>query len=169
MQIPFTVDQLIISIFLGLLFFAAAQDVSEFKISNRYPLLVAALFPAHVWAQGFPHGWWLALPWAAGILVVGFVLFALRVFGGGDAKLIAAVSLWAAPTYLVDFLLVMTLAGGALALLFLMPKVRYGLAGLLMKLGQADLSENMQSRALPYGVAIAVAGFVLGAQLMGGM
>jgi prepilin peptidase CpaA len=45
---------------------------------------------------------------AAVILTVGIVLFALRVAGGGDVKLLAATALWAGPAQIVPFLLLVS-------------------------------------------------------------
>ena len=77
----------------------------------------------------------------------GALLFRFGLFGGGDAKLLAAGALWIGAGSALPFLAGTALTGGALALGFL---VWVGVAGR----GRARPS-------LPYGVAIA-AGGVLG-------
>jgi prepilin peptidase CpaA len=53
---------------------------------------------------------------AAILLVVGFVLFSLGLFGGGDAKLLAAAGIWFGSSQALPFLVFTVIAGGMLAL-----------------------------------------------------
>ena len=55
------------------------------------------------------------LAFGAGVLLVCAALFYLNVFGGGDAKVIAAASLWTGLARCAPFVMGMALAGGALA------------------------------------------------------
>jgi prepilin peptidase CpaA len=112
---PF-VNQAVLLIFMGLLLAAAVEDVRRLIIPNRYCLAVALLYPLYVFASPDPVDWIGGLVAGAGLLVVGFALFALRVTGGGDAKLLAATALWAGPALLPEFIFVTALAGGAVAL-----------------------------------------------------
>ncbi len=51
------------------------------------------------------------------MLLFGYVLFSFGLFGGGDAKLIAAAAaLWLGPAGLVSMLVITALAGGLLSL-----------------------------------------------------
>ena len=50
------------------------------------------------------------------LFAVGFALFAAGLFGGGDAKLLAAAGLWFGWPQTVPFLVLTALAGGLLAL-----------------------------------------------------
>lgn len=54
-----------------------------------------------------------------GILLIGFLLFATNVIGAGDAKFLAATSLWMEQYNIAFFLIVMSISGGILALLAL--------------------------------------------------
>src|SRR3546814_1397676 len=56
---------------------------------------------------------------AAIVLGLGILAFARGWFGGGDVKMLAAVSLWAGPAHLSLLLLVTALAGGLLSLIIL--------------------------------------------------
>jgi prepilin peptidase CpaA len=51
-----------------------------------------------------------------GLFVAGFALFALGLFGGGDAKLLAAAGLWFGWPQTMPFLMLTVLAGGVLAI-----------------------------------------------------
>jgi prepilin peptidase CpaA len=77
---------------------------------------------------------------SAAVFAVAFVLFWRGMLGGGDAKLIAATALLIGDHDLVDFLFLMGVCGGALAL--------------------ADRIAAMRS-TVPYGVAIASAAAVV--------
>ena len=68
---------------------------------------------------------WLPVACCAGLAASGIALLALCVgiavwqlgwLGGGDVKLIAALSLWAGPSHLAGLLLAIALGGGVLAL-----------------------------------------------------
>ena len=58
--------------------------------------------------------WHLAA--GAAVLTVGWILFALGVIGGADAKLLAAAAVWTGWTALAEFIVVVALTGGVLAL-----------------------------------------------------
>ena len=147
---------------LMLVLFAAYEDVRGLRIRNAVALAVAALFvpvastlPMHVLS--------VHLIGAAIVFAVGFMLFLGGLFGGGDAKLLAAVALWLNPHVLPAFMLIMTVAGGVLALLALgfkrvtvLEKLTPALAA---KVGDKSWfgALSRQETVVPYGVAIAVA------------
>ena len=139
-----------------LLLYAAWQDVSTMLISNWVSALLALLFVPAALAAGlhWPEiGWHLVF--GAIVLVVCAVLFYLNVFGGGDAKVIAAASLWIGLSAVAPFAFWMAVAGGVLA-------------GVLLALRKMKLQTekpwlarllNPQEGA-PYAVAIAVGALV---------
>ena len=53
------------------------------------------------------------------MLVLGFALFAAGLFGGGDAKLMAAAALWLGWSTGTSVLVFTALAGGVLAIVYL--------------------------------------------------
>jgi prepilin peptidase CpaA len=68
-------------------------------------------------ATGMPLGeLGLHLASGAGLFAAGFALFSLGLFGGGDAKLLAAAGLWFGWPQTLPFLVLTVLAGGVLAL-----------------------------------------------------
>jgi prepilin peptidase CpaA len=106
--------------------------------------------------------------------VVGLLLFRVELIGGGDVKLLAALSLWAGADQLVSFILVTTLTGGALSVISLAYR-RWGglIAAQLAMLGFAAATARAAAIAdpptggapdrstLPYGVAIAAGGLAV--------
>jgi prepilin peptidase CpaA len=117
------------------------------------------------------EAWPWALAIAAAVLAVGAVLFAFDIMGGGDVKLLAVCVLWAGPALAPSFILLTALVGGALALLYLMWG-RYVAPALQLRAFSAI--PNLPAGAgtgggqiLPYGVAIAVSGLFVVAELLG--
>ncbi|MGH6947805.1 MAG: A24 family peptidase [Kiloniellales bacterium] len=107
--------QLALLAFVGIAVWAAYCDLRNFTIPNRASLAIAALFPAFVLASPASIDWIGATTVAALVLLTGFFLFSRGWLGGGDAKLLAAVSLWAGPALIMPFLLYTTAVGGLLS------------------------------------------------------
>jgi prepilin peptidase CpaA len=172
----------------ALLALATLIDLRERRIPNWLTGGVAALYPLYVLANPMPIAWLGALAVAAATFMFGFVLFARQLIGGGDVKLIAAVSLWTGLEHFALFALVTSLAGGVLALGSLWYRRWHGVidahvAALGWNLAPAGTrhaanaaSETNHSIAsasiepapltLPYGVAIAAGGLAVIAQLI---
>ena len=128
---------------------SAVLDLRFRRLPNGLNLAVALAFLPWAWAVGLAWDQ-LAIHVGVGIVVlgIGFALFATGVIGGGDAKMGAAVALWIGfsfsdPLDLLRFFLVMSLAGGVLA---------------VFALTWQRATRRQLTRALPYGVAIAAAG-----------
>ena len=123
---------------------AAACDIAWRRLPNWLTAGVAVAYLPWAWAVGI--GWGgvaVALAVGAVVLGLGFGLFAAGVIGGGDAKLAAAVALWVGLSFeLIRFFLVMSLAGGVLAVIILAARA---------------FARGRPQRPLPYGVAIAAA------------
>jgi prepilin peptidase CpaA len=174
---------------LALLSLAALTDLRERRIPNWLNVGIAALYPGYVLVSPTSVAWLGALGAAAAVLMVGLVLFARQLIGGGDVKLIAAVTLWAGVDQLALFALVTSLAGGALALGSLWYRRWQGLiaahlAALGWNLASAGRTRPLDSlcseateaassmptgqaaTTLPYGIAIAAGGLAVIAELM---
>jgi prepilin peptidase CpaA len=161
--------------FLIMLGLAAFTDVCERRIPNRLTGGLAALYPVYVLVSPIPVAWPAALGLAVVVFVIGLGLFARDLIGGGDVKLIAALSLWAGPEQFVWFMLVTTLAGGVLSLVSLWYRRWGGLIdahlaalGLHTAPGRAPVApeapaggSTARSVTLPYGVAIAAGGIAI--------
>lgn len=148
--------ELVLSISFPLsLLIAAGTDLGQFRISNFIVLLVLAGFPPVAVLAGFDLGDWLIHgATALALLAAGGLLFALGLWGGGDAKLLTAAGLWLGPAPLPRFLLIMSLAGLVLALLSLAMR----LIPVAARHPDRWLGRFVASGQIPYGAAIAVAG-----------
>jgi len=134
-----------------LLLVAAIIDVRTFTISNRLNMAVALLAPVYWWSIGLPL--WPDAAIQIGIALAVFLLLAgafyAGMMGGGDVKLAAALALWFSPPSTLKFLVVMSIAGGALTLIVL------GVHRFRKKQGRPEV---------PYGVAITFGGLWILAQ-----
>lgn len=145
---------LLLSVFPAALLMAAANDIYEFKIPNWISIVLVAAYPAAGLAVGAaPHIIVEGLLIGAAALAVGFGLYAFKVVGGGDAKLLAATAPWLGLASLGVFLFNMAIAGLFLILAVLMfrrlPVLPvYAHAPWLMQL-------HARKKDIPYGVAIA--------------
>ncbi len=110
-------DPLALAIFVALLVYAAGSDITSLTIPNWVSIALVSAFPLLALASGqtVPETG-LHLLFGFGVLAVGFVLFQLNVFGGGDAKLFAAVAVWTGVGEFRTFMLGAALVGGLLAL-----------------------------------------------------
>ena len=144
---------------------AAWQDLRTMRIADWASLAIVAAFG--VWAlSGLAAGNMtftrIGLAAACGVAVfaIGALGFAAGVLGGGDVKLMAAASLFAGPALLLDFLMIVALAGGVLGLAML-AGARIGPAACA---GDASVATRLRGR-LPYGPAIAAGGLWVGVTL----
>jgi prepilin peptidase CpaA len=96
---------------------------------------------------------------AAGVLLFGFIFFALGWVGGGDAKLAAVTALWFGPDHTPAYLFYMALLGSAFTLAILQFRVLPLPAYLQNRSWIARLHSHGSS--VPYGVAMALAALVV--------
>jgi prepilin peptidase CpaA len=140
--------------FVALVTIAAASDIATMTIPNWVSIAAALLFPLAGWLAGLSAAQ-IGLHLGVGVFVfaLGFALFSFGVLGGGDVKVITAVSIWTGLAALMDFAFAMTLAGGALA------------AGLLLARKAVRPADSRPAflnrlldpaRGIPYAVAIAI-------------
>ena len=129
-----------------LLVWAAAVDILTRAIPNTVVLLLTAFFGLFAVTAGMPFSQIVAhTACACAVLACGFLLFSRSMIGGGDAKLLAAASLWFGFDRLPSFLAATALAGGVLSLAYL------AVSAAKIVLGQ----EAALARTIPYGAAIA--------------
>jgi prepilin peptidase CpaA len=155
----------------GLLIWAAVGDFRRYLIPNWLSLAVLGLFPVYLVFSARPVDWAGGLIASVVLLVIGIGLFALKLAGGGDVKLLAATALWAGTKLVLPLLLVMALAGGVLALAFLVArysKVRMQQDEAESDGGPATAGSVLTGVRLPYGVAIATGGLYVVAHLASG-
>ena len=140
--------------FIAALIYAAISDLLTMKIPNWLCLAIAVLFLPAAWLTDMSAA---AIGYSLGVAVavfaVCFLLFALNVMGGGDAKLLTALALWfgLTPSLLV-FLVDVAFAGGILTLLILLIRWKSHLVtdrGLWLPFSLTT------AKKIPYGIAIA--------------
>jgi prepilin peptidase CpaA len=140
--------------------FAGAMDFFTMTIPNRITVAIIVAFVAA--AVLSPLGWSaLASHVGAGLLMlgIGIGMFAMGWVGGGDAKLLAGAALWFGFEGLLQYLLMVSIAGGVLVLAILfyrsmtLPVWMYGQAW-AMRL-------HAKAGGVPYGVALAAGGLWL--------
>ena len=128
-----------------LLLMAAWTDIKTRTISNELNAAIALLAVAFWWVAG--DALWPDVAIRIGVALLLFavfaVLFILKMMGGGDVKMIAALALWLPFSSLMVMLTVMALAGGVITL-FLLIRQRW--------------RPNAARPEVPYGVAIAIGG-----------
>lgn len=158
------ISLLSIAVFSGVLITSALQDFVHFRISNSLVLIgFGAYLPFAALTLSLSSVGY-ALLVAAGVLAAGFFLYAKGWMGGGDVKLLTVAALWAGPAHAVELLAWTSIFGGLLAVLF-MPGFRMGLSYAFNRIGCEGIGRTLNSRELPYGVAIAPGGIIILLQL----
>ena len=147
-------DLAVLTVLPGAVAFAAAMDLLTMKIPNRISaVMVLAFFPL---ALLLGLGAWDILNHVGaglGVLALGILLFIPGWFGGGDAKLMAAIALWIGPDALVPYFIYAAVTGGFIAMAILSAR-SVPLPRLL--LGEAwALRLHRQDAGIPYGLALA--------------
>ncbi len=140
--------------------FAGAMDLLTMTIPNRVSLFLIAAFVVVFPIAAF--GWPTLLSHiGAGVLMlaVGIAMFARGWLGGGDAKILAAASLWLGFDRLPEYLILVALLGGALAMLLLFYRKLTPPPFLLKQ--EWAMRLHRQSTGIPYGIALAAAGLCI--------
>ena len=127
----------------------AAYDIRTRRIPNwlNAAFLVAGLVCVTVFA-----GWHTALSGLghfAGALVVAMMIYAAKLWGGGDAKFYAASAAWFPFSAAVGLFVSIATAGLIVAIVWL---VAFKLSGRKIRRGD---------KVMPYGVAIAAGGIIM--------
>jgi prepilin peptidase CpaA len=127
------------------LVFAAFTDIRRRQIDNWLNAAIALAAPAFWWSSGLSL--WPDVAMQLGVALAAFALlaglFALKMMGGGDVKLLTALALWIPWDIFIQLLMVMAIAGGVLTIV----------------MGMWHIMRRQRDRlAIPYGVAIAFGG-----------
>jgi prepilin peptidase CpaA len=127
-----------------LLVSAGIQDARTREIANWKNAAILLLAPLWWWSNGLSP--WPDMAIQLAVAMVIFALFCVAFhfgwMGGGDVKMIGALALWFPFSALAWMLILMSLIGGALTLVFLVEQT------IRKKPGVVEV---------PYGVAIAIA------------
>ena len=167
----------ILIIFTALMIWAAISDIRHYILSNKLCLSVALLYPFFIGAlfinNALPEIQYIA--YSVGISLIIFIilltLFAYGLIGGGDVKLIPAVTLWAGPALTLKFLLITILCGGIVALLIICfqyirkyPTKAKSSEKINFSMSKSSESENMKNN-IPYGIGISAGGLYVAFEL----
>jgi len=156
----------VVPVAIGLLCVAAWRDLATRTIPDGVSIALAAIGLAAQAMAGLQS----LLAAAAGALVLGAILLFLHArgyLGGGDVKLATALALGLSPLDTWNMVVATALAGGALALLYIvLPRLlRRGRAArpgraatLLRRFLAVEAWRIRRGGPLPYGVAIAAGG-----------
>lgn len=134
---------------------AAFTDLRRRQIDNWLTAGIALAAPVFWWATGLSL--WPGVALQLGVAVLAFFclagLFALKMMGGGDVKLLTALALWLPWLPFLKLLVIMALVGGVLTIVF----------------GMWHIARRQKDKVkIPYGIAIATAGlWVLGTMYPG--
>ena len=148
MNLAATAPPWILAILTLLLIAALVEDIARLRISNTTSVSVLVLAIIAIAVDGLSIALWQNALVFALLLVAGTLLFASGKIGGGDVKLFAALGAWVNLEGAFGLLVSVFLAGGVLALGFMIKHQTWG---------RSRMREG--KRSIPYGVAI-VAGAV---------
>lgn len=156
--------------FVALALWAATCDLRSYSIPNRISVYMVCAFAGYA-VLALMGGaavssvlWHFALGGA--VFGIGALLFAMGGLGGGDVKLLAASALWAGPSNLTLFLVVMGLAGALLSAAYMvLPERAPAGGGAPDGAGDVPLRVRLK-RQVPYGVAIAAGCVAVAARLV---
>ena len=142
------VSEILVGILALLLIVAAVWDIRTRTIPNSLNAAVALLVIPFWWAIGID--WWpdaaIHVALAAAVFGLFAMAFALGAMGGGDVKMVAALTLWLPPQAVLMMLVIMSLAGGVLT---------------VVMLARHRLAKSQHQLEIPYGVAIGFSGLWL--------
>jgi prepilin peptidase CpaA len=146
-----------------LLFVGAATDIAARIIPNKICALLAILAVACL-PLSDPSQLMVSVATTTLLFTILFGLHARGYLGGGDVKLLSAVTIGLPLSSLLQLLAVMSLAGGVIALLHLVlrqlpqPTLPPIGSSFLRRIYAIERWRNLRRAPLPYGVAIAAGG-----------
>lgn len=150
---------MVLATFSALMIYAAYSDLKSYTLPNFISLLLVGGFAVIMLIIQPPFS---AIGWHIGVgailFIVGFLMFATGLFGGGDVKVIAALGLWLGPVNALPFLMLMAVFGGALAIVLIVFR-RFKIPQHWQK-NSAIAGLHSKEEGIPYGVAIALAAII---------
>ncbi len=138
------------------LLWLAVSDVRYRRLANAWVVAIGAAFLIFAALQQLGwHAFGMHLLSGGVALLIGLALFALRVLGGGDAKLLSVLFLWSGPLLAAPMLTVISLTGTVVGILsFATRRLEPGKGSGVVRV----LALFSAVRGVPYGVAIASGG-----------
>lgn len=173
----------ILSLFVFVHFLIGVYDFSFYRIPNLFLGFLIVLYGFYAPIYLNLHTILTSAGLFGIMLVLGFGLYALKIIGAGDAKYVAVASLWFGISGIVPLLFMISLAGAVVAVIFLVFRDYVGRFSdwVWMKIQTAEASypqlqniwissgagsekgkrENIGSRMIPYGIAIATGSIIM--------
>ncbi len=151
------IHQLSICSLIFVLVRAAVTDVRTFRIPNALPLAVIVLYPTPGLPAPVPSDWTCSLLIGCALLVATGLLFAFKMMGGGDVKLLSVTAVWAGPEYIVLFIVATAIIGGVVSAARML--------WVILARAGVEFSAVPLAR-IPYGIAIAGGGLLVAARLL---
>ncbi len=146
-------------LFVFAMVFAAVSDLTTYKIRNNLVLTLLLAYLGFAPIVGIPgHEIARSVVVAGATLLFSVALFALGLIGGGDAKLATVTTLWLGADHALAYFLLLSLLGGALAVVVYFCRSWPLPQRLANTAWIARLRARTQGAELPYGVAITLAG-----------
>lgn len=154
-----------------IVFSSAITDIYSYTIPNSFSVILIVGF--YIFALANPVFDWEMIGYhtltGLSVLLLTFILFACNALGGGDAKLLAASSLWLGYYDTLLYLCFVAMCGGVFAIVLVIwrktkPFKIYSLFTPLRSLyyGPADTTDIAKPQyAIPYAVAIATGFFMV--------
>lgn len=154
-------EAIILVVFPFCMLFAAISDILSMTIANRVSLVLIGAFAVAAPLTGMEWSVYGMHFLAAGlVLTATFAMFALGGMGGGDAKLLAATSVWMGfGIHLIEYLVISAFVGGILTILILL----YRKSPISVFAGRAEFMRRIgdQKEGIPYGIALGIGGLVV--------
>jgi prepilin peptidase CpaA len=140
--------------------FAAVSDMLSMTIANRVSIVLVATFAIVAPLTGMEwSAYGLHLAAGAVVLAVTFALFAIGGMGGGDAKLLAATSVWMGLGIpLVEYLVFASVFGGVLTVLILTYRSSTFHTFFGRNLFLRQFADDR--KGIPYGIALGLGGLL---------
>jgi prepilin peptidase CpaA len=138
---------------------AAISDLFTMTIPNKLSAIILASFLVFAPLLGMSWAdYGMSIAGASAVFAVCFTLFATNVMGGGDAKLLTATAIWFGFTpALVSFLVTVAFVGGFITIVFLLLRAK---ADTALAMGIRLPASLVTETKIPYGIAIAISGFL---------
>ena len=128
---------------------------------NLISVVLVVLFAVVAGVAWDQVDWWGHIGFGVGMFLFGAILFYIGWFGGGDVKLLGALSLWMGMSLAAEYLMLVGLAGGMAGLLILvLRRVIKPFVATWEKRGLKVPEILLPGGTLPYGVVLGVAALV---------
>ncbi|HYL32057.1 MAG TPA: prepilin peptidase [Stellaceae bacterium] len=149
-----------LAVYVVALVMAGVSDFRTLRIPNWLTGALALAFPIATLATGQSIDWLSHVGAGLAVFAAAAVLFAFRLMGGGDVKLLAATALWVGFGQLLPFLTLVALVGGVFALICILLRHPFVQTAILATLRRLPVFAH-KNLPIPYGIPIAVAGVLI--------